>query len=519
LYDSDLCNISLKGHTDAGQFSNYPSFARQIRRPELRQINRSKSLQQTRSISLFGWGSKSSGTDDFAKTHGPSPPPATDLGATPPAPAVESLRTVKASNSTSAAPDPASTGPIDTDALKGIESSVLQSQNAPTSTATVTDTADLTAVPEGIGYLRDVCGLDFGWGPTAVMEFLLEHIHITGGLPWATSIMGLVVVIRLGMFPLYRSAADASARFAEVRPTLNELTAKSKECARNNDREGIMSAQLEMRELRKEYGLSFTKLFRPLLLQIPLGFGAWKLLRSCSALPVPAFETESWLWVSSLTMGDTWFILPILTAGLTWLNLNTNLKAQGQEAANSPGMAYIRNLFPLASGGFLALQPASVQIYFLVNGLISQLQITSFNNPSARRFLRLYPLPTQSSGSATQTRYSTMNVSSPVITTTARKASGPKAGSVSALKPEPAPVPVVERSFIDKGVDAIKAAGKGQWQKIMTPAKDKQKEQQKQAQKDAASRYEAQRQQDQRELRMYRNSAQNRKTQQGSGKN
>ncbi|KIW92559.1 uncharacterized protein Z519_06406 [Cladophialophora bantiana CBS 173.52] len=479
-------------------FSHYTLISRSTRRPEP-YPSRLNSSQQIRSLSLFGWGSsKPSGEAAQSTPPAPTLDTTTQASPAPSQPTIESIRTVKASHSTSDAADPAIATGVESDALQNIENSVLQSQGSTSgASAAVSDTVELASVPEGIGYLKDVCGLDFGMGPTALMQFCLEHIHVTGGLSWTASIVVLVLLIRGSILPLALSASDMTAKFQEISPVIREIQARSSEALANHDRTAVLEAQMQMREIRKDAKLSFTKMFRPLLLQIPLGYGAWNLLRSCSHLPVPAFEAEQWLWLNNIAVTDPTYILPVATAALTWLNLATTQRAQTGQS-QLPGMGIVRNIIPLITGTFLAFQPASVQIYFLVNGFFTQLQVTALQNASFRRLLKLTPLPHHRATSGSTTPYSRMNVEPTVIATTAR---------TTPAAPEPAPA--ADRSLVDKGVDSVKSMGKKAWQNVTGSSKEqmekKLREKKLEKQKDAAARYEAQRRQDLEIQRSYRN--------------
>ena len=495
--------------TNLAQFSHRSPISQSTRRPQLysNQLNLS---QQSRSLSLFGWGSNKA-SDDFSKAHADPTPSsqtidsAAQASTTPSQPSIESIRTVKASHSTSDAPEPTNASNVEADALRTIENSVIHPENTTSTTGVVSDTPDLASVPEGLGYLKDVCGLDFGWGPTSVMQFILEHIHVSAGLSWSASIITMVFLLRAALFPLYLQASDTAARFQEIAPVIKELQAKSQAGLTNNDREAVQETQMQMREIRKESGVSFNKMFRPMFLQVPLGYGAWHILRQASTLPVPAFEAEHWLWLSNLAVADPWYIMPVATGALTWLNLNTTQKAQvGQ--AQLPGMALIKNVTPVIAGTFLAFQPGSAQIYFLANGLIQQLQLTTLQNRASRRILRLHPMPNQAPKAEADGQYSGMKMSSKVINTTARTTTT----AAAATTPAPAST-ATKRSFMDKGVDSVKTMGQQAWQKASGSTTEKMEEKAKtrkrEAQKTAAARYEAQRRQDLASMRSYRNAA------------
>ena len=42
---------------------------------------------------------------------------------------------------------------------------------------------NILTMPENIGYLQKI-GLDYGYGPTSIMQWIVEHIHVYSGWGW-----------------------------------------------------------------------------------------------------------------------------------------------------------------------------------------------------------------------------------------------------------------------------------------------------------------------------------------------
>ncbi len=177
--------------------------------------------------------------------------------------------------------------------------------------------ADLAAIPERIGYLKDL-GLDYGWGPTAFIQFLLEHIHIYTGTPWWASILLTAVTVRLALFKPYVGAADASARLAKIQPITAPVRDKMMACQRTGDQQGMLLARQELKEIHKKADIKTYKAFVPLL-QVFLGFGTFRLFRGMASLPVPGLETGGLLWLQDLTVPDPYYILPVVTSAAFYL--------------------------------------------------------------------------------------------------------------------------------------------------------------------------------------------------------
>ena len=178
-------------------------------------------------------------------------------------------------------------------------------------------TSELAAIPEQIGYLK-ILGLDYGWGPTAFIESLLEHIHIYTGTPWWASILLTAVAVRLALLKPYIAAADVSARLAAIQPVTTPIRNKMMAAQKAGDQQGMLLARQELIAIHKKANIQTYKAFVPLV-QIFLGFGTFRLFRGMAALPVPGLETGGFLWLKDLTMSDPYFVLPVLTTGVFYM--------------------------------------------------------------------------------------------------------------------------------------------------------------------------------------------------------
>lgn len=156
-------------------------------------------------------------------------------------------------------------------------------------------------------------GLDYGWGPTAFVETLLEHVHIYLGTPWWASIGISMLLIRATLLKFYIDAADSSARRQTIKPLEEPITARYNAAKAANDRNALREAALERMALHSSAGISMWKSFVPFL-QLPIGFGTFRLMRGMATLPVPGFDTGGLLWISDLTLSDPYYVLPIATA-------------------------------------------------------------------------------------------------------------------------------------------------------------------------------------------------------------
>lgn len=167
-------------------------------------------------------------------------------------------------------------------------------------------------VYEHLGFLKEM-GLDYGWGPTAFVETLLEHVHIYLGTPWWASIGISMLIIRAALLKFYIDATDCSARRQTIRPLEEPITERINAARAEHDQKAMQKAWSERRALQKSAGIIWWKSLVPFL-QLPIGFGTFRLMRGMASLPVPGFDTGGLLWISDLTQSDPYFILPLATA-------------------------------------------------------------------------------------------------------------------------------------------------------------------------------------------------------------
>jgi YidC/Oxa1 family membrane protein insertase len=165
-----------------------------------------------------------------------------------------------------------------------------------------------------IGYLKSL-GLEFGYGPTSLIEWTLEHIHVLAGTPWWASIILTAIAVRATLFYTMIGSADNAARLATIKHITQPIYDKMKAASARSDSAETMKLRGELQLIQKRAGINLIKSFLPLI-QVPLGFGTFFLLRAMARLPVPGLETGGILWFPNLALPDPTFLLPIATAGI-----------------------------------------------------------------------------------------------------------------------------------------------------------------------------------------------------------
>ncbi|RDL38746.1 uncharacterized protein BP5553_03086 [Venustampulla echinocandica] len=265
----------------------------------------------------------------------------------------------------------------------------------------------LPNIAEHIGYLKSL-GLDYGWGPTSMMEWTLEHIHIFAETPWWGSIALTAILVRILLFKPYVDAAENAARMVTIQHIIKPLAAKMNAARIAGDTTAMLQHRTEITRINKRAGISPLKSFVPMI-QGFAAYGTFRLLRGMAALPVPGLQEGGLAWFYNLTIPDPYFILPLATAGvLHWL-----MRRGGETGTSTLSPAVQKAMqwgFPGLSLAFTWWLPAGVQLSFFVSGLLSFVQASLLRIPSFRRIFNMTPLPEQPSTTPISPYKGTINV-------------------------------------------------------------------------------------------------------------
>ena len=154
----------------------------------------------------------------------------------------------------------------------------------------------------------------------------MEHIWVYAGVSWGGAIIGTSLVVRLILVKYIKDANDMGQRMRAVKPLTDPFLKQMQQGRIQGDRTMVMTAARERSKVHKANGIQFYKIILPII-QVPLGFGIFRLLRGMSALPVPGFEEAGLYWFSDLTMPDPYGILPLVTATMYHLSFRVSLES------------------------------------------------------------------------------------------------------------------------------------------------------------------------------------------------
>ncbi|HJR74689.1 MAG TPA: membrane protein insertase YidC, partial [Luteimonas sp.] len=191
-----------------------------------------------------------------------------------------------------------------------------------------------------------------GW-----LFWVLEKLHGIFG-NWGWSIVGLVVIIKLLMFPLSAAQYKSMAKMRKFQPRIAQLKERYGE-----DKQKF---QMAMMELYKKEKINPVGGCLPIFLQMPVFLALyWMLSESVELRHAP------WIgWIHDLTARDPYFILPAINLAVMWATQKLTPVTPGMDPMQQKMMQWM----PVVFGVMFALFPAGLVLYWCTNGALGLLQ-------------------------------------------------------------------------------------------------------------------------------------------------
>jgi YidC/Oxa1 family membrane protein insertase len=162
--------------------------------------------------------------------------------------------------------------------------------------------------------------MDFGMFKI-VCQFLLNFMNLLHGWlhDYGLAILALTTIIKLTLWPIQNKANRSMRQMAALSPKIQELRDKYKDDPTRMNQ--------EVMKLYKQYGINPVGGCLPMMIQIPIFFGLFKMLGQAVEL-----RNAKFLWVKDLSQPDTLFVIP----GLGWIPI-----------LGIPGLGLPVNVIPL----------------------------------------------------------------------------------------------------------------------------------------------------------------------------
>ncbi len=225
----------------------------------------------------------------------------------------------------------------------------------------------------------------------AILSFFYQFTHSYG-----LSIVLLTVVVRLVLFPLTAKQMRSMAAMSRVQPQIKKMQAEYKD-----DRQKLNE---EMMKFYKQEGINPAAGCFPLLLQLPVFFGLFRVIRGLSStgplsflavrVPKPDYlgkdsemyraivrsggQLLSWGFDLAQSASGTWgsskatpyLILVLLYGASGWVQQSmANKRNMTQATGTAAQMQQIMKIFPLFMALFAWSMPAGLVVYWFASNL------------------------------------------------------------------------------------------------------------------------------------------------------
>lgn len=191
---------------------------------------------------------------------------------------------------------------------------------------------------------------------------------------YGLSIVVVTLIIRLFLLPLNVKQLKSSKAMQDIQPELKEIQKKYSSKDANTQKK----LQEETMALFQKHGVNPLAGCLPLFIQMPILIAMYHAIMRTSEI-----SNHGFLWFE-LGSRDPLFILPVLTAGFTFLqqklmmSTNTTMKSNPQMAMQMNIMLY---MMPIMIGVMAAIFPSALALYWVTGNIFMVFQTLLINKP------------------------------------------------------------------------------------------------------------------------------------------
>jgi YidC/Oxa1 family membrane protein insertase len=177
---------------------------------------------------------------------------------------------------------------------------------------------------------------------------------------WALAIVLLTCLVKLlTLYPSHKSM-QSMKKIAKLKPEIDKL---QKEYADDK-----IKLQEELGKLYRKHGANPLGGCLPLLIQMPIYFALYSMLGNA----VELYRVRL-LWIPDLTASDPYFILPLVTGALMYLQTKLT------PAPADPQQRMMTVMMPLMFTAFSIFLPAGLTLYIMTNTILGMIQQALMN--------------------------------------------------------------------------------------------------------------------------------------------
>ena len=151
-----------------------------------------------------------------------------------------------------------------------------------------------------------------GWSPVGLVQYMLEMIHVSTGLPWWATIAATTVAVRLSLTPVVVRLQANAVKMNNLKPEIEPLMKKLQEYKQTGNMAMASACSTRMMHIYQKNGCNPIKtMFMPFI-QMPIFITFFITLRRMTSLPVEGMATQGMLWFQDLTVPDPYYALSVI---------------------------------------------------------------------------------------------------------------------------------------------------------------------------------------------------------------
>jgi YidC/Oxa1 family membrane protein insertase len=189
---------------------------------------------------------------------------------------------------------------------------------------------------------------------------------------WGVAIILLTLVIKIIFFPLTYSSTKSMAKMADLQPKIKALRAKYKKAKTDIEQRNQMNQ--EMMKLYKEHGVNPAGGCLPLLIQLPIFWGVFRMLVAA----VEFRHAPFCLWIQDLSVSDPTYITPILMGATQFITQKMT------PTTADPAQAKMMLIMPVIMTVFFMNFQSGLILYWLTTNVLQIGQQALMNRMMAR---------------------------------------------------------------------------------------------------------------------------------------
>ena len=187
--------------------------------------------------------------------------------------------------------------------------------------------------------------------------WVLSKLHALIG-NWGWAIIGLVVLLKIALFPLSNAQYKSAAKMRKFQPRLAQLKERY-----GDDKQKFQQAMMELYKTEKINPVGGCL---PVIPQAIIFMTLYWVLSEAVEL-----RHAPWIgWIQDLTARDPYFILPVLNAAIMIATQHMMPMTPGMD----PMQQKMMKAMPIVFGGLLAFLPAGLVLYQVANGGLGLIQ-------------------------------------------------------------------------------------------------------------------------------------------------